>query len=447
MAKPPPLGVAFSGGGMRAYSAFIGYVRGLGADRFERRCGMVSTVSGGSWFYGTYAYARSAGFSHQSLLAPVVAPHSTAAAAMAARASDARFLERALQVLSHRNSASKLSLVWNAIIGAIFLEPYGIDARARMPPFTVPLPMWVCNASIIHLPLLRAGIVPSLQISPGAVSAPGLLLGSIPSAEVRACSSVPGVSIRDAMGLSSLAGGGKLVQGVSFVFSRGLPEEAPEQHDHYVRELTDSLLPVLALPALPTMILCDGAITDNTGIVTLLSRGARKVLAFVATRARFRGAARTAARNMQEVHALFGARPPLPASLDVIAASGNTVQVFASADLGRVQAQLQLRAAQGGPVWFSGKLRVVPNPAYGVEGNYDVELCLIVLASSRAYAAERLVRGLGPLPPGFPYYSTVFHNSDDMIGLTPEQVEHMHMYTEWCMRWPALQPALNALLK
>ena len=432
---------------MRAYSAFIGYLRGLGAERFERGCSLVSTVSGGSWFYGTYAYARSAGFSHPELLAPREAgpPFSPA---MAARASDARFLERALQVLSHKNSARKLPLAWNAIIGAIFLEPYGIDARARLPAFTLPLPQWVCNASVIHMPLLRSGIVPTLQMSPDAVSAPGLMRGSIPSAAVRACSSAPGVSIRDAMGLSSLAGGGKLVQGMAYVFAHGLPGEVAEKHDAHVRSLADSLLPVVALPSLPTMLVCDGALTDNTGIVTLLSRGARKVLAFLATRARFPAAGRASACNMQDVHALFGSlAAPAPAALDGIAASGNTVQVFEAAALPRVQAQLQARAAEGGPVWFRGKLRVLPNPRYGVRGGYDVELCLVVLASSPAYLAERAQRGLPAPPPGFPYYSTLFHNSDDMIGLTPEQVEHMTQFTAWCMRWPALQPALNAVFK
>ena len=440
MMEPSAVGVAFSGGGMRAYAAFIGYVRGLGAERFEQRCGLVST----------YAYARDAGFSHEELLSANGGGGGGGgfSPAMAARASHARFLERGLQLLSLPKSASKLSLMWNAIIGAIFLEPYGIDARSRMPPFTLPLPRWVCNASVIHLPLIRAGIVPTLQMSPEAVTAPGLLRGSIPSAAVRACSSTPGVSIRDAMGLSSLAGGGKLVQGMSLMFSRGIPDEATAQHDQYVRALADNLLPVIALPSMPTMLVCDGALTDNTGIVTLLSRGARKVLAFVATRARFTDADRSAACNIHEVHALFGCRPPqLPADMDVIAASGNTVQVFPTSQLPRVKAQLQQRDAEGGPIWFSGPLRVLPNPTYGVEGGHDVTLCLVLLNSSRAYLSERAQRGLPPPPPKFPYYSTVFHNSDDMIGLTPDQVEHMRQFTEWSMHWPSLKTALDALFK
>lgn len=182
--------IAMSGGGMRSFVCGVGYLRGLGEPRL-RQCGLVSTVSGGSWLYGTYTFALGSarpGMSHRALLAPV---RSKEPWALLNRAAVALMLPSLLDMLA----SNDMQPVWNSLVGQIFLEPYGLnvpnpvaaDARQaeriqrenpEVPRLLLPAPgapAWICNASLMHPPLLHQKLLPILQLSPRYSGIPAML--------------------------------------------------------------------------------------------------------------------------------------------------------------------------------------------------------------------------------------------------------------------------------
>lgn len=437
--------LAFSGGGMRSFVASVGYLRGLGRARLDA-CAMVSTVSGGSWFYGVYCFAR-ARHAHEALLA---GGNPLPRESLLARACDADVLPVVLSLLEAHGEGVAPEL-WARLVGKLLLEPYGLDADAallaadaahaaairadnpslRATPMLVPAPgapTWLCNASLLHPPLMQRSLVPLLHITPRHTGIPamlddnhqpvggGVLLETFAfgaGAPTRVAPTPPHgfklrvpaparpFRLRDALAASSSA------------FSAWVVQQAPA-----LLPATRVWTPAHAPGQDALMHFGDGAFTDNTGILGLLMRGARRVLAFV-------NRGQSAHAVPPDLQALFGVVPPPSDSggeEDMAMPAAATVQVFQRHALAGVEAALRACAAAGTPPCFAGTLSVIPNPAYGVRGDHDVRVLLVVLS---------------PPPPGFPQfeprYRTVFHNPGALLKLSPSQANMLADYTAWCM--------------
>jgi len=134
-------GLAYSGGGSRSYSSMIGYIRALNRMGLYNKIDYVSTVSGGSWFHGTYSYANAKGISIDTLLGKSLnVPTMTLKDLdkenfivpveknlfLGARVNNAPVIKLLMKALVPVHGIP-LNQIWNHIIGKILLEPYALN--------------------------------------------------------------------------------------------------------------------------------------------------------------------------------------------------------------------------------------------------------------------------------------------------------------------------------
>lgn len=85
--KRPPSALCFSGGGARAYSATMGFVRGLTDADLMKQFRYISGASGGAWGTTAYTYAQvgapGVAASDEELLGDIVAPNAITLAGLA----------------------------------------------------------------------------------------------------------------------------------------------------------------------------------------------------------------------------------------------------------------------------------------------------------------------------------------------------------------------------
>ena len=132
--------LAITGGGPRTYNASIGYMRAINRLGYKNKAQYVSTVSGGSWFYGTYAFANSTKpelYTDKKLLgidrfdpktitlSNLLSDNADNIDYMGNRLLNKRILLYVLEVL--KSHVLKNEISWNYAIGKMFLDHYGID--------------------------------------------------------------------------------------------------------------------------------------------------------------------------------------------------------------------------------------------------------------------------------------------------------------------------------
>ena len=515
--------IAMSGGGMRSFVCGVGYLRGLGEPRL-RQCALVSTVSGGSWLYGTYTFALGLarpGMSHGALLASV---RSKEPWALLNRAAVALMLPSILDMLA----SSDMQPVWNSLVGHIFLEPYGLNVsnpvaadamqaqrihreNPGVPSLLLPAlgaPTWICNASLMHPPLVHQKLLPILQLSPRYSGIPAMLsdagepqggvlletfaLGAGPpmappdldgASSGDACNAVAIVTVepptrhlalRDMLGTSSNAYSSMLLKfglGVGSalrdVMTLAAVPKAHRPHTNWLDTFPtggglrlDTAAAAAAVggrhAALKQLVPSMRVWTPENEATTFGDGAFTDNTGIVSLL--MHGAVNILAflNTSEKMHMSAAAACPISTDLlalfgvqggtcSVASDSGDTIQVFASSALPTVVHQLRAHQAAGGPAWFSGALGVLPNPKYGVTGGWSVQLTLVLLTR-----CERWVDTLKPalrkqLDPNFPYYRTIFQNPGQMLQLTPFQIDMLADYTEWCMSDPGLAGALDAI--
>ena len=179
------IGIAYSGGGPRSYTCMIGYLRALSRLGLYSKTNYVSSVSGGSWFHGTYSYAKSMNsYTDAQLLGESLDPKDmtednlkninfvTPKAKnlfMGARIADADIVKFFLEGLTPGNGVPIYS-VWSYAIGKIFLEIYNINDNVPVTLNTTFAnqilvdnninmkiikskdndPFWICNTTLLY---------------------------------------------------------------------------------------------------------------------------------------------------------------------------------------------------------------------------------------------------------------------------------------------------------
>jgi hypothetical protein len=175
-------GLAISGGGSRSYSSSIGYMRALIKLGLAKNIDYVSTVSGGSWFYGTYSAAKTRGFTDEQLLGKSVELSTMSEYSldntnyingnkyfMGKRVSDdADFIKYTIQALIPFNGIPQYDW-YSYVVGKIFLDPYNLNGDIPITlnddfandiknlngvnidviRFKNTDPFWICNSTLL----------------------------------------------------------------------------------------------------------------------------------------------------------------------------------------------------------------------------------------------------------------------------------------------------------
>ncbi|KAF8071043.1 hypothetical protein HT031_001125 [Scenedesmus sp. PABB004] len=142
----PNLGIALSGGGMRAASLGLGWLRGLAALNATRAARYLASNSGGSWLNAAWSFQDA--IAPDVFLGPFVPPTGLSLAALAALARSAppgaiegviansglALTGAAGAILDAARSLARGEQqgvgAWSAAVGAAFLAPYGLNADA-----------------------------------------------------------------------------------------------------------------------------------------------------------------------------------------------------------------------------------------------------------------------------------------------------------------------------
>jgi len=177
------VGIAISGGGSRAFTATIGYLRGLvdiavhsNKNAFTA-AQYVSTVSGGGWCGGTYLLAKNMNkLTDNQLLGTFRSPNNITLANLLTDndanndsknpypltlCSRATHLETVSNLTSLIGNVSTQCL-WNYTIGKLFLEPYGLNKRPLAINAYQSSVMYNANIKVLGNKLLRP-IYPSIE--------------------------------------------------------------------------------------------------------------------------------------------------------------------------------------------------------------------------------------------------------------------------------------------
>jgi hypothetical protein len=481
------VGLAFSGGGARAFSAGLGYARGLAnlmtasGKSYLESAAYASTVSGGSWFYGTFSFARRM-YSADKLLGKSLRPGDATLGALQSENKYQEYLGTRLVdsplyywMSKAEGSDTRVDDMWSYAIGKIFLDPYGLDANVplaldaehaqlimqRNPELgyaIVPYddgPFWISGAALLYEPLFSQNLFPSINMTPlysgvsALLQAPnGVVLGGVwldtfctgTSAPDPAVVSVPlhsdGGCIPISVPLQAVQNRVTTLRDVLGTSSSAYAS------DMYDLPLLNELIPAFdvwsaAQPGVTTEVRYgDGGIADNSGVLALLARGVPKIVAF----SNVKNAMDTCIPA--DIRSLFGVQHGCRAEYR----SNDTPQVFDDKQFDHLFRKLQAAKSTGGPTFARMQLPVLRNDLYGVKGGYVVDILFVVLQRSTKFEAllpqeTRQELGIDGKFINFPYFPTMNANGiwHDIFYLSLEQVNLMSSYTEWCLQQPELQ--------
>mmetsp|Transcript_10658 Transcript_10658/g.23464 ORF Transcript_10658/g.23464 Transcript_10658/m.23464 type:complete len:581 (+) Transcript_10658:41-1783(+) len=191
----------------------------------------------------------------------------------------------------------------------------------------------------------------------------------------------------------------------------------------------------------------DGGAIDNSGLLPLLQRRARKVI-WIAT-------SYMPMTEYDYEKATFGNFDPYEAQVvdQVAAAFGyglnnkdegyfySNNQVFKKTELLPICRKLWNLKSQGKPCVLKETLEVLPNNYWGIVGGYEVSLLLVYLDQCTDFqkqlpeeVQQEIAKGAGGAFENFPIYKTTGNNKDDRLGLTTAQVNLLAAQGEYAVR-------------
>lgn len=191
----------------------------------------------------------------------------------------------------------------------------------------------------------------------------------------------------------------------------------------------------------------DGGAIDNSGLLPLLQRRARKVI-WIAT-------SYMPMTEYDYEKATFGNFDPYEAQVvdQVAAAFGyglcnkdegyfySNNQVFKKTELLPICRKLWNLKSQGKPCVLKETLEVLSNNYWGIVGGYEVSLVLVYLDQCTDFqkqlpeeVQQEIAKGAGGAFENFPIYKTTGNNKDDRLGLTTAQVNLLAAQGEYAVR-------------
>jgi hypothetical protein len=187
--------------------------------------------------------------------------------------------------------------------------------------------------------------------------------------------------------------------------------------------------------------LSDGGLGDNTGILSLLARGVKKIIAL--NNIEFY-------KNDCDIKCLFGIAEA--SCIPIGSMANNQIKVFNSSDYQNILLpEFAKNTINGGPAFAKVFLDVLPNYLYGISGEYKVELLLINLQPCDRFLnllpaeVKNQITTLGSFS-NFPNYRTFFQNLNlGVISLTLSQFNLLSTYTDWCLNQPELKAEVQKM--
>lgn len=513
-------GLSFSGGGSRALSNTLGALRALEDLGLMPHVDAISSVSGGSWASSIYMFAKG---SKEALLGSATEPGELSLEKLSEPPAElGKVVTASCHPFIKRMLAGKLASekIWQVFIGETILAPFGLnDEKAFMAgsekqvsrikaenpqlkdaKFTVPRSdrpkVFVMNGALLSPLGFETGpeVAVGLQMSPDFTGSPfwpnGRPLDFFPSKN-GALYPLHDDTVGGGMVETFAFGGGapnesQSVNGRQHVTpplspftlanAVGISSDAPGatlasmgQFQKWVPQV--SMWPVLSAragkrQAAKTYALGDGGNIENSGLLALLQRGARKAVMWASTYIPLKS---------KRYPDLDFCNPPSGTSWerllddpdDLIVApmisdkfgfkykdAGSFYtnnQVFAPADLPPVLCKMYELLQAGKPIVHRASLNVLPNKWWGIKGGHAVDLVIVYLDQSKVFEAKLPAStrfALGPADSEkrtwttsgefarFPRYSTIrqTEESTEIIRLTNSEVNLLAAQSEFAVR-------------
>lgn len=464
------LGIAFSGGGSRSFSASMGYMRALEKLQVTDNVDYISSVSGGSWFSSLYLYVDKP---INELLGESIDINCINYKSLNEVNKDSEYyigdcltsLPIIDKMIEAKEGGIDDSFLWNYGIGKLFLEKYGLfnstfTNRSEMlqdcnPSMSIVRqirkPFWICNMSLLYPDSIKEGVtsvqstsfysgfqqIINNQIGGVWIENPGFgcknptfknddyyFVRSSYKQNTSLTEKSNIFTLENAIGTSSAA----------YAYATDLLSAITTDSGHTILENINKLNPVYNLWK-PTSCECneksqtyqseigDGYVCDNTGILSLVSRGVKKIIAFDNNSFLDGTYANT---GLPQLFGIFKS-----SEYHTVIPNIDSTQIFPSIYWKEVEEQFNNHP------YCHIKLPVLENKQNGIEGGYEVEILVIILVPSIKFnslipknISDTFSRDDGPFPL-FPNYKTILANKGDIMGLTFEQVNLLSTFTEW----------------
>ena len=184
--------------------------------------------------------------------------------------------------------------------------------------------------------------------------------------------------------------------------------------------------------------LADGGLSDNIGVISLLSRGVKHIIGFAHTPATTVTDFNDISKCLSDVAVLFGFSGDKSCQETLLGIK--TSQVFNKSDYQPFVNQFITTYQTGGPCYARATLDVLTNTVNGVAGNYKVDLLIILLQPAKNFInllpldIQNSIKDSSGDLRNFPNYATAFQNPTiGPISLTLKQINITTTYTEWSL--------------
>lgn len=226
----------------------------------------------------------------------------------------------------------------------------------------------------------------------------------------------------------------------------GISGAAPEVYS-WICDLVEHLLKSLLFPnqkywcnfSNPTSAVvsnydfADGGGLENLGIMPLLKRGVKKIIVFSNCETELKFDKNGNLQITDSIPALFG---PIKDNYGQKDFKDNIVFADQKGKYDTLVKALMQKNTDGLPPIFVDTYQVTPQPCYGIEGNYEVEI-MWVYNSKCSKWFDQLPKDVQDLITSkkefrnFPFYKTFMQNPPHIIDLTPEQVNLEAHLSSW----------------
>ncbi|PNH12072.1 hypothetical protein TSOC_000999, partial [Tetrabaena socialis] len=453
----PNLGVALSGGGYRAATCALGWVRGLHLLGLLPHVRYMSSNSGGSWFNGALSYS---GFPVGPFLGPYVPPANLTKDALRSSLPPGSFgdtlADKTIVADAIKGVLKDLFVPgrgsfsgWTAAVAEAFLDPYGLglqngsvtalgtrgNVSSRVAAAYPGVPLYAAMASfpIILGSILRAETDqvfypveftplyagdPALNTTVDPALGPGFVepLGLNSPAPKRPPPGAPPnatlVGLQGALNVTS----SKLVPlgtyvGISSSFiAQGV---RPERNAGYALTGAERLQYWNQYDYRgATLSFADGAGADNLAVTPLLRRRVSSILVFVAALNSADMSPADWAVAQYDVAGLFGAVPANATSYEGLKNGitgvrpdvfNKALQVFPTEGYAQLYDALARQFAAGQPSTHRAAYTVLDNPAQAVHGGWTVENSSVTALGTRGNVSSRVAAAY----PGVPLYAAM----------------------------------------
>ena len=437
--------LAISGGGSRSFVSMIGYFRALNRMGYKNKAQYISTVSGGSWFYGLYSYCQSNPKYNDDILLgyscgtkgnyPPGPKNISLEQLYKNNTEDKSFFgnifvfkdlyEYVFNSLLYSNM--ELSKIWNYSVGKFILEPYGLDINVpvsasykhsrdilkRNSDIGEPLylldnmPFWICNTTLFleDYPHVIVPLTPLYSGLPQILTQNDTVLGgylvdnyAFGNSNIldtnsilyqnNSCSTQKEVKLKGFENIKTLA---DMIGTSSTAFASAV------YNPKIISNFLESVLPFDSKEFIPKYNICGKTQLDNKlyshssrlgdGVFSdnlgILSLLAREVKHIICF-----NNCETITTNYDEkcdntITSLFGLGDKKCISSNL---AFNSIQVFETNEYNnKILPQLKNTFTNGGPTFAREQLKVLPNLINGIKGNYIVDILIILLQPSSIF--------------------------------------------------------------